>query len=122
MTERERDPTDQNGIDADAPARRYRLVERWIEAPRLAAGLYVVATPIGHLGDVTVRALEILAAADLIACEDTRVTRRLTERYGITTRMTAYHDHNAAAVRPKLLQRLAAGAAIALVSDAGTPL
>jgi 16S rRNA (cytidine1402-2'-O)-methyltransferase len=113
---------DQHDAAADGRARRFRLVERWIEAPRLAAGLYVVATPIGHLGDVTVRALEVLAAADLIACEDTRITRRLTERYGISTRLTAYHDHNAAAVRPKLLQRLAAGASIALVSDAGTPL
>src|SRR5947209_10904679 len=121
MTDRDRDSMDQQNAEADGAARRFRLVERWIEAPRLAAGLYVVATPIGHLGDVTVRALEILAAADLIACEDTRVTRRLTERYGIATRLTPYHDHNAAAARPKLLQRLAAGAAVALVSDAGTP-
>ena len=64
----------------------------------------------------------MLAAADLIACEDTRVTRKLLDHYGIATPLTPYHDHNAAEARPKLLARLAAGAAIALVSDAGTPL
>jgi 16S rRNA (cytidine1402-2'-O)-methyltransferase len=81
-----------------------------------------VATPIGNLGDITLRALATLAAADLIACEDTRVTRKLVDRYAITTPLTPYHDHNAATARPKLLQRLAEGGAIALVSDAGTPL
>ena len=65
---------------------------------------------------------QTLAGADLIACEDTRVTRKLLDRYDIATPLTPYHDHNAATARPKLLQRLAAGAAIALVSDAGTPL
>jgi 16S rRNA (cytidine1402-2'-O)-methyltransferase len=68
------------------------------------------------------RALELLAGADVIACEDTRVTRKLTERYGIATPLTAYHEHNAAEARPKLLARLADGQAVALVSDAGTPL
>ena len=82
----------------------------------------MVATPIGNLRDVTLRALEVLAAADLIACEDTRVTRKLLDHYGIATPLTPYHDHNAAEARPKLIARLAAGAAIALVSDAGTPL
>jgi 16S rRNA (cytidine1402-2'-O)-methyltransferase len=90
-------------------------------APRLAAGLYLVATPIGNLGDITLRALQTLAAADLIACEDTRVSRKLLDHYGIATATTAYHDHNAAAVRPSLLRRIAEGAAIALISDAGTP-
>ena len=102
--------------------RRFCLAGQAVEAPGLSGGLYVVATPIGNLGDVTVRALEVLAAADAIACEDTRVTRKLLDRYGIATPLTPYHDHNAAAVRPKLLARLAAGDAIALVSDAGTPL
>src|SRR5690348_6011713 len=92
------------------------------DVPELAGGLYLVATPIGNLGDVTLRALETLAGADLIACEDTRVTRRLTERYGIATALTPYHEHNAAEARPKLLARLAQGQAVALVSDAGTPL
>jgi 16S rRNA (cytidine1402-2'-O)-methyltransferase len=105
------------------PASRcYSLDGRSTIAPPLAGGLYLVATPIGNLRDITIRALETLAAADLIACEDTRVTRKLTGRYGVTTPMTAYHEHNAAEVRPQLLERLAAGAAIALVSDAGTPL
>lgn len=93
-----------------------------VDVPRLAGGLYVVATPIGNLGDVTLRALATLAGADLIACEDTRVSRKLFERYGITVPLAAYHDHNAAKARPALLRRLAEGAAVALVSDAGTPL
>jgi len=93
-----------------------------LAAPPLPAGLHLVATPIGNLRDITLRALEVLAAADVIACEDTRVTRRLLDHYGIATPMTPYHEHNAAAARPKLLARLAAGEAVALVSDAGTPL
>jgi 16S rRNA (cytidine1402-2'-O)-methyltransferase len=92
------------------------------DADSIAPGLHIVSTPIGNLGDITLRGLATLAAADLIACEDTRVTRKLTDRYVIATPLTPYHDHNAAAARPKLLQRLADGAAIALVSDAGTPL
>ena len=95
---------------------------RSVEAPALAPGLHIVATPIGNLRDTTLRALEVLAAADVIACEDTRVTRKLIDHYGITTPLTPYHDHNAAEARPKLIARLAAGGAVALVSDAGTPL
>jgi 16S rRNA (cytidine1402-2'-O)-methyltransferase len=93
-----------------------------LTAPAATAGLHLVATPIGNLGDITLRALETLAGVDLIACEDTRITRRLTERYGIFAELTPYHEHNAAAARPKLLERLAERASIALVSDAGTPL
>ena len=85
-------------------------------------GLHVVATPIGNLGDITLRALKILAGVDLIACVDTRITRRLLARYAIATRLVAYHDHNADKVRPMLLARLARGESLALVSDAGTPL
>ncbi|GLK83534.1 16S rRNA (cytidine(1402)-2'-O)-methyltransferase [Ancylobacter defluvii] len=106
---------------ADAP-RSFRLAGQIVPAPRLDAGLHVVATPIGNLGDVTIRALETLAGADFIACEDTRVTRRLLDRYGIETPLVAYHDHNAASMRPRLLGRLEQGATVALVSDAGTPL
>lgn len=91
-------------------------------ARRAKPGLYLVATPIGNLGDITLRALATLAAADLIACEDTRVTGKLAARYGIATRRIAYNDHNGERVRPLLLERLRGGAAIALVSDAGTPL
>ncbi len=93
-----------------------------MQPPALAGGLYLVATPIGNLRDVTLRALDVLAAADLIACEDTRVTRKILDHYGIETPLTPYHDHNAATARPRLIARLAEGAAIALVSDAGTPL
>jgi 16S rRNA (cytidine1402-2'-O)-methyltransferase len=106
----------------DRPLRRYLLGGRAVDVAAIAPGLHIVATPIGHLGDITLRALEALAAADLIACEDTRVTRKLLDRYGIATPLTPYHDHNAAKARPMLLRRLAQGAAIALVSDAGTPL
>src|SRR5919197_2852052 len=106
----------------DPAGPHYVLNGRPTAAPPLPAGLYLVATPIGNLRDVTVRALEVLAAADLIACEDTRVTRKLLDHYDIATPLTAYHEHNAAQARPKLIGRLAAGAAIALVSDAGTPL
>jgi 16S rRNA (cytidine1402-2'-O)-methyltransferase len=102
--------------------RRYSVDGHPTDVPRIAPGLHIVATPIGNLGDVTLRALQTLAGADLIACEDTRVTRKLLDRYGIATPLTPYHDHNAAKARPVLLQRLADGAAIALVSDAGTPL
>src|SRR6266567_3714416 len=93
-----------------------------LTAPKPVPGLYLVATPIGNLGDITLRALETLAGVDIIACEDTRITRRLTERYGIAALLKPYHEHNAALARPKILERLAQGASIALVSDAGTPL
>ena len=93
-----------------------------LEADALPSGLYVTATPIGNLADVTIRALRTLAGADLIACEDTRVTARLTERYGIATPIIAYHEHNAEKQRPRILTELADGKAVALVSDAGTPL
>jgi 16S rRNA (cytidine1402-2'-O)-methyltransferase len=91
-------------------------------AAKAAPGLYLVATPIGNLGDITLRALQTLAGVDTIACEDTRITRRLTERYGIAAELTPYHEHNAQTARPRILQRLAQAGSIALVSDAGTPL
>ena len=92
------------------------------EIGALAPGLYLVATPIGNLRDITLRALDVLGGADIIACEDSRVTGKLLAAHGITTSMTSYHEHNAARVRPKLIQRLTDGARLALVSDAGTPL
>ena len=106
----------------DRTALSYVIGGQSVPVDRLKPGLHIVATPIGNLGDVTLRALAALAGADLIACEDTRVTRKLLDRYGIRTPLTPYHDHNAAEARPKLLRRLDEGAAIALVSDAGTPL
>jgi 16S rRNA (cytidine1402-2'-O)-methyltransferase len=104
-----------DGMDGETAAR---------ETPvsRLGAGLYVVATPIGNLKDITLRALEVLRAADLVLCEDTRVTRKLLERHHLAPKLVAYHDHNAASVRPRILAELAKGSAVALVSDAGTPL
>src|SRR5512135_783807 len=88
-----------------------------LTVPKPVPGLYVVATPIGNLGDITLRALETLAGVDVIACEDTRITRRLTERYGISAQLTPYHEHNAESARPRILEALAQGGSIALVSD-----
>ena len=87
-----------------------------------APGLYVAATPIGNLGDITLRALDILRRADVIACEDTRVTARLLGRHGINTPRISYHEHNAERALPKIVARLVAGECVVLVSDAGTPL
>ena len=91
------------------------------EAP-LAPGLYLVATPIGNLRDITLRALDVLAAADLVLAEDTRVTAKLLTAYGLSKRLERYDEHAAARVRPRALEALADGARVALVSDAGTPL
>lgn len=91
------------------------------DAP-LDPGLYIVATPIGHLRDITLRALDVLAGADLVLAEDTRVSGRLLQAYGIETPMQRYDDHAAERVLPKVLVRLAEGARLALISDAGTPL
>lgn len=93
-----------------------------LDAPRIETGLYIVSTPIGNLGDMTLRGLETLAAADIVACEDTRVTATLMRRFGLKTPLTAYHEHNAKRARPKLMAALAEGKVVALVSDAGTPL
>jgi 16S rRNA (cytidine1402-2'-O)-methyltransferase len=108
--------------EREPSARTFSIGGNILTAPKPVPGLHLVATPIGNLGDITLRALETLAGVDIIACEDTRITRRLTERYAITAELKPYHEHNAALVRPKILERLAQGASIALVSDAGTPL
>ncbi|WP_455465702.1 16S rRNA (cytidine(1402)-2'-O)-methyltransferase [Bartonella sp. B39] len=91
-------------------------------APVIEPGLYLVATPIGNLADITLRALQVLAGVDILACEDTRVTRVLLERYGIQKKPFLYHEHNAQKARLKLLAALAENKTVALVSDAGTPL
>lgn len=91
-------------------------------AQPLESGLYIVATPIGNLRDITLRALETLQAVDEVLAEDTRVARRLLDAHGIRAKLSPYHDHNGAKRRPEILDRLAGGAAIALISDAGTPL
>lgn len=102
--------------------RSFRLHNMTVPARPLEPALYLVATPIGNLGDITLRALETLAGADVLACEDTRVTRVLLDRYGIQNRPYAYHEYNADEAGPRLLQALEAGKSVALVSDAGTPL
>ena len=91
-------------------------------APPLAQGLYVVSTPIGNLRDITIRALETLAAADQVLCEDTRMSARLLDHYGIRTPRKALHEHNERARAEGIAAEVAAGKAIALISDAGTPL
>ena len=88
----------------------------------LAPGLYLVATPIGNLGDITVRALQVLAQADVIYCEDQRVTAKLLTHYGIQAKCRLYHDHNGERMRPQILAQLKNQARLALVSDAGSPL
>jgi 16S rRNA (cytidine1402-2'-O)-methyltransferase len=87
----------------------------------LAPGLYLVATPIGNLEDITLRALRVLGSADRIACEDTRQTAKLLNHFGITTPTVSYHLHNETGRADELLDQLKTGARIALVSDAGTP-
>ena len=107
---------------SDAPPRRFHIDGQSFDAPALPAALHVVATPIGNLGDVTVRALQVLAAADVLAAEDTRHTKRLLDRYGIARRAVPCHEHNEAGAAERLVADLDAGRSVALVSDAGTPL
>jgi 16S rRNA (cytidine1402-2'-O)-methyltransferase len=89
---------------------------------KLPAGLYLVATPIGNLADITLRALDVLSAAGTLACEDTRITRKLLNAYGLDRSLSTYHEHNAERMRPRLIERLKNGESVALVCDAGTPL
>jgi 16S rRNA (cytidine1402-2'-O)-methyltransferase len=107
---------------ASHTAREFTALGARCVADKAAPGLHVVATPIGHLADVTLRALQTLAGVDLILAEDTRHSRRLTDHYAIRTPMSAYHEHNAEQARPQILARLERGEALALISDAGTPL
>ena len=116
---------DRVGRESDLAARLVARVTAELQT-RLAApldpGLYLVATPIGNLGDVTMRALVVLARADEVYCEDTRQSAKLLARYGLDRRLGIYHEHNAERERPRILARLADGHAVALISDAGTPL
>ncbi|MFA5901754.1 MAG: 16S rRNA (cytidine(1402)-2'-O)-methyltransferase [Hyphomicrobium sp.] len=102
-------------------ARLAAEMQRHLDA-ELAPGLYVVATPIGNLGDITLRAIAVLARADVVLCEDTRHSRTLLAHYGVGATTRPYHEHNAAKERPRVLADLAAGKRIAIISDAGTPL
>ena len=112
--------------DDQAPGRRRSLAftafGTRVPVEALTPGLHIVATPIGNLGDISLRGLVVLAAADVVLAEDTRVSRTLLSHYGIDTPLIPYHEHNAASMRPQILGRLASGEALALISDAGTPL
>jgi 16S rRNA (cytidine1402-2'-O)-methyltransferase len=111
-----------DGVKPASANRSFQIGGATLPAARLDPGLYVVATPIGNLADVTLRALAILAGADCVLAEDTRVSRALLARYGVETPLSPYHEHNAAEARPRALKRIAEGQALALISDAGTPL
>lgn len=104
------------------PMTSFTIDSSFFSAKEPESGLYVVATPIGNLADITIRALQVLSKADVIACEDTRVTRGLLNRFSIKADCVAYHEHNADQQTPRLLERLAAGEIVCLVGDAGTPL
>jgi len=109
-------------LSGEASAMARRLPPPTLNDAPLAPGLYVVATPIGNLRDITLRALDVLAAADLVLAEDTRVTARLLSAFGLSARLERYDEHAAERTRPRALAALAGGARVALVSDAGTPL
>jgi 16S rRNA (cytidine1402-2'-O)-methyltransferase len=115
------EPDKALGSGAMLGERVARVVRELVQTP-LAPGLYVVATPIGNLADITLRALSVLARADVLYCEDTRHSRTLLAHYAISRPTRPYHEHNAERERPRLLTELAAGKSIALISDAGTPL
>ena len=124
MTVTGKDPssTPSRPAKASRPRREYTALGVRAEARRLDQGLHIVATPIGNLSDISLRALETLAAADAILAEDTRLSRRLLDHYSINTPLSPYHDYNGAEARPKILSRLRLGEALALICDAGTPL
>jgi 16S rRNA (cytidine1402-2'-O)-methyltransferase len=121
--ESDHDPQTVIGPDAAADSDSEISTDDSVPMTTVGRGcLALVATPIGNLGDITPRAIDWLRAADVIACEDSRVSGRLLQHYGIDKKLLAYHDHNADEVRPLLLRRLLQGERIALISDAGTPL
>jgi 16S rRNA (cytidine1402-2'-O)-methyltransferase len=109
-------------VSEEGSTPRYVVAGSSFDAPPLAPGLYVVATPIGNLRDITIRALETLAAADLVLCEDTRTSAKLLDHYGIRTPRSPLHEHNERSRVEPLVAELAQGRRIALISDAGTPL
>ncbi len=115
-------PAPRASAPSSGPAARAAAELTRLLAEPLAPGLYLVATPIGNLADITLRALSVLSRADVIYCEDTRHSRTLTAHFGITTHLTPYHEHNASRERPKILAQLGGKRSIALISDAGTPL
>jgi 16S rRNA (cytidine1402-2'-O)-methyltransferase len=109
-------------MDATPNSRTYFIEQHSFTASALQPGLYLVPTPIGNLGDVTLRSLQILAAADYLYCEDTRVTPKLLDRFGIKTKLRQYHDHNSEVAGKSIIAEIMSGKSVALASDAGTPL
>ena len=114
------DPSEPEAIHASGDSTGSRLAGQ--PAQTLGPGLYVVSTPIGNLRDITLRALDVLKTVEEVLAEDTRVAGKLMSAYGLKVRLSPYHDHNGAERRPDLISRMQAGAKIALISDAGTPL
>lgn len=112
---------DASGTASAVVAAGARELERQLGGS-LGPGLYLVATPIGNLGDMTLRALSVLAQADVIYCEDTRHSRTLLQHFSLRAPLKSYHEHNATSQRPYIMEALASGARVALISDAGTPL
>lgn len=112
--------TAQDGRDGNRLAREPKT--RTETAQALDPGLYIIATPIGNLRDISLRALDTLAAVDEVLAEDTRVARRLLDAHNIRAKLSPYHDHNGAKRRPELLEKLEQGGTLALISDAGTPM
>ncbi len=121
-------PPSQTGGGETAAGPGNRLISRvsaaleQVLSSPLEPGLYLVSTPIGNLADISLRALSVLERAELVFAEDTRHTRKLTSHFGLSCALQPYHEHNAAKERPRILARIRAGQAVALVSDAGTPL
>ena len=109
-------------MEAKPDSRTYFIEQHSFTASALQPGLYLVPTPIGNLGDVTLRSLQVLAAADLLYCEDTRVTPKLLDRFGIKTKLRQYHDHNSEEAGKSIIAEILSGKSVALASDAGTPL
>lgn len=121
MTRKAAGDDDPSGSDSAIVRLAAAELTRQLGRP-LVPGLHLVATPIGNLGDITLRALAVLARADVVYCEDTRITRTLLAHFGIAAQPARYHEHNAAAERPRILALLEAEKSVALISDAGTPL
>lgn len=117
-------PEEQKTFSLDYPRLAQEVLQATLKEAtcKLPAGLYIVGTPIGHLGDITLRALATLALADSIACEDTRVSGGMLSRYGLKKQLLPYHDHNADAAGNKIIAALQRGESVALISDAGMPL
>jgi 16S rRNA (cytidine1402-2'-O)-methyltransferase len=115
-------PAKEKSLDYPLLAREFLKASGEDAISKLPVALYIVATPIGHLGDITLRALITLANVDHIACEDTRTSGGMLEKYGIQKPLLSYHDHNAAAAGKKILDLLENGESVALISDAGMPL